>query len=176
MRLFTAIPLPKETKDQIFELTRNRLPVPYVNTTNLHITLNFFGELTDAEIEKVRQIFLETAKNQKSFLVEFDAVKKFHQQIHMTVRPNPELSELQSKFEKAFAVSGFQFQDRNYYPHVKLANLHMDKVMHSERKMENFPNELLEDLKFTADKVALFESKLLLHHAKHTLLLEQRLA
>jgi hypothetical protein len=52
----------------------------------------------------------------------------------------------------------------------------MDKLMHTERKTENFPNELLQQLNFTAKHVIFFESKLLMHHAKHIPILEKELA
>lgn len=175
MRLFTAIPFPKEIKDQVAEITRGRLPIPYINTTNLHITLNFFGELDDAEVERVKNNFLQIVDDSPSFDLEFEAIIKFNLQLHLTVRKSSSLMQLQSQLEKKFQELGFQFQDRNFYPHVKLGNLHMDNVMNRERKMENFPNQELSRLNFRADRVVLFESKLLLHHPKHIPLMEKEL-
>ncbi|MBX4186685.1 MAG: RNA 2',3'-cyclic phosphodiesterase [Candidatus Doudnabacteria bacterium] len=189
MRLFTAIPLPDDIKQTAGEITRGRLPVPYVNTGNLHVTLNFFGELTDAEADKAKKVFADTSKGFEKFSVEFDQLVKFNDQIHLTILPNERLSLLQSILEKAFErlsllqsilekaflAAGFKFQDRPYYPHVKLTNLHMDKVMNQERKLDNFPHEELKQLNFEADKVAIFETKLLLHHPKHIPLVEIKL-
>ncbi len=167
MRLFTAIPLPDETKQAVGEITRGRLPVPYINTTNLHVTLNFFGELTDSEVDKVKKIFEQTAKGFLKVNIEFDKLVKFSDQIHLTLLPNEKLVELESILQKAFEAGGFKFQDRPYYPHVKLTNLHMDKVMNPERKLDDFPNQDLKQLNFEADRIVLFESKLLLHHPRH---------
>jgi len=172
MRIFTAISLPKEIKDRATQIFQGRLPVPYINTTNLHITLNFFGELIDDEQKKVKEIFSQAVIEAKPFEIQFDKLVKFHQQIHMTLKPNPALGKLQSQLEVLFHDSGFLFQDRIYYPHVKLSNLHMDKVMFKDRKIEDFPNEELRQLSFMADRVVLYESKLLLHHAHHTQLIE----
>jgi 2'-5' RNA ligase len=172
MRLFTAIPLPKQTKDLVAEMTRGRLPIPYINTTNLHITLNFFGELSDAEVDKVKNGFPRLTANQNGFEVQFESIKKFHNQIHLTVKPNPALLALQTTMQKSFEALGFRFQDREYYPHVKLGNLHMDNVMNAQRKLENFPNDELLKLSFKTDKIILYESKLLLHHPKYIPLLE----
>lgn len=176
MRIFTAIPLPSEVKKKVGEITSGRLSVPYVNTTNLHITLNFFGELTEVDVEKVKQVLLESDKSQKPVGINFDRIVKFHQQIHMTLKPNAALEALQGKMQKTFQDSGFRFQERKYYPHVKLANLHMDHVMNPQRKLENFPNEELKQLSFLADRIILYESRLLLHHAHHYPLLEVKLA
>ncbi|HEX9503366.1 MAG TPA: 2'-5' RNA ligase family protein [Patescibacteria group bacterium] len=175
MRLFTAIPLSSEAKTAVDVITRGRLPVPYINTTNLHITLNFFGELTDAEANKVRIIFELTVKGLEKFSVEFDKLVKFRDQIHLTIVPNDKLNSLQTVLQKAFEAGGFKFQEREYYAHVKLTNLHMDKVMNPERKLDNFPQEELKQLNFVAEKVILYEAKLLLHHARHIPLLELNL-
>ncbi len=167
MRIFTAVPLPTETKNQINEIMKGRLPVVYVNTSNLHITLNFFGELDAVQLSVVKSLLPRLVRHRKSFEVEFQSLVKFRQQIHLTTKANEELSSLQNILEKGFRQAGFYFQDRVYYPHVKLANLHMDKVMNPQRKLENFPQEKLRVLNFKADQVGLYESKLLLHHSHH---------
>jgi 2'-5' RNA ligase len=172
MRLFTAIPLPDEIKQAVGELTRGRLPVPYISTTSLHITLNFFGELSDSEVDKVKKVFDMTAKGLEKFPIQFDKLLKVREQIHLTVIENERLKTIQSLLQKAFEKEKFTFQNRPYYAHVKLTNLHMDKVMHSERKLDDFPQDELKKLNFTAEKIVLYESKLLLHHAKHISLIE----
>src|SRR3989338_5008183 len=171
-RIFSAIPFPTEIKNRVSEIFQGRLPVPYVNTTNLHITLNFFGELTSEELDLAKIIFPNSVAGSHNFAVVFDKISKFRQQIHMTIKPNPDLESLQSRMQKIFEDSGFKFEDRQYYPHVKLANLHMDKIMNPGRRLENFPNFELSKLSFNADRVVLFSSKLLMHHSHHTPLLE----
>lgn len=172
MRLFTAIPLPDHIKQAVGEITRGRLPVPYINITNLHITMNFFGELTDAEVDKIKRVFDQHVKGFEKFQVEFDQLIKTTDQIHLTIKPNEKLAQLQQILEKAFTAAGFAFKDQRYYPHVKLTNLHMDKVMNKERKLDNFPHEELKILDFEATKVTLYESQLLLHHPRHIPLVE----
>lgn len=176
MRLFTAIPIPIEKKDLVQKLTFGRLPVSYINTTNLHVTLNFFGELEEKDVEVIAKIMDEVLENEDKIEIVFDKITKFRQQIHLTLKPNQKLEALYGKLESVFYVSGFMLHDRNYYPHVKLSNLHMDQVMNQQRKLENFPNEELAQLNFVADRVMLYESKLLMHHAKYTVLKEFNLS
>lgn len=176
MRVFSAIPFPDEVKEKTGELLKGRLPVHYVNINNLHITLNFFGELDTDQVIKLQELFAKVLQKEKSFPVEFDRMTKFYNQIHMTLKPNEALTILQGIMEKEFAKYGFRFDDRQYYPHVKLANMHMDKVMNMSRKIENFRNEELQQLNFIANKVGLYESKLLLHHAHHYSLVEVQLS
>ena len=171
MRLFTAIPIPEQVKVQLAKIMQGRLPIAYVNMTQLHITLNFFDELADDEVELIQQNFQSILQGQAKVKIEFMDLIKFHQQIHLRVKPTGELLKLQSTLETKFKQLGFNFQERNYYPHVKLGTMHMDKVMNKTRKLENFPNKELAQLNFQAEQVILYKSELLLHHAKHTPLL-----
>jgi 2'-5' RNA ligase len=173
MRFFSAVAVPEDIKKKVTEITRGRLPVPYVNTTNLHVTLNFFGELdTDAE-NLLKEIFSQAVDGFKRFEIKFDKLVKFHSQLHLTIKPNKALNDLQKFMAEFFIGRGFSLRDdREFYPHVKLANLHMDNVMNKQRKMDNFPNSELAALDFTAERVLLYESKLLLHHPKHTSVIE----
>ena len=176
MRIFTGIPFPEAVKNKVRNTFSGKLPVPYINTENLHITLNFFGELDTDQVAKVSQIFHTVCSGKAKFEIKFDKVVAHHnRQIHLTLLPNQELMTLQNELEKSFEKEGFRFQDRDFYAHVKLANMHLDNVMNRKRKLENFPNQDLQELNFMAEKIVLFESKLLLHHPKHIPLLEQDL-
>ena len=175
MTFFTAIPLPDSVKKNIRDITAFKLPVPYVNTTNLHITLNFFGQLESARLKELEQELKELFNHKKSFLVVFSKLVKFNKQIHLTLEENPALKSLQKQLESELKKLGYEFQDRLYYPHVKLSNLHMDKVLHPERKLATFPNNLLSRLSFVAGQIVLYESKLMLHHPKYTVLKEYSL-
>jgi RNA 2',3'-cyclic 3'-phosphodiesterase len=175
MRLFTAIPLPIEVKEKFADIARGKLPIPYVNTSNLHITLNFLGELDSDRSRKAIESWSAGLPEIKRMRIGFDKLTKFRQQIHMTVRPNPELVELQSIMRRHLASIGFHSSGSEYYAHVTIGNLHMDKVMNRERKIEGFPNGELEQLDFEADRIVLYESKLLLHHPQHNELAEYKL-
>jgi len=171
MRIFTAIPVPDNTKKRISEVMKGRLPVPYINTSNLHVTLNFFGDIDDSHVETIKLNLQKLVKGVVPFPINFTNLVKFNSQIHLVVEPSKELMSVQAALEKGFVKLGFAFQKRPYYPHVKLANLHMDKVMNPERKLENFPKEELSQFNFVATKAILYESQLLLHHTKHNPLL-----
>ena len=176
MRIFTGIPLPDEVKTKTREIFRGRLPIPYINTENLHITLNFFGELDSDQTKKVTNIFSLVCAGKSAVDVQCDRVVAHHnRQIHIALVRSPVLLKLQADLEQEFTRYGFRFQNREFYPHIKLANMHIDNVMNRDRKFENFPNNELQALNFRANKIVLYESKLLLHHPKHIPLLEQNL-
>jgi 2'-5' RNA ligase len=176
MRLFSAIPIPENITKRLVEITRGKLPVPYLNVINLHITLNFFGELDTDQSNFVIKEFPKAAANQPKIEIEFDKIMKHHHgQLHLTLKPNPSLRKFQEHLEKYFTDLKFKFPSREYYPHVTLARMHIDNMLYRKRRVEDFPNGLLQELNFTADKTILYESKLLLHHAHHTPMAEVNL-
>lgn len=172
MRLFTAIPLPNQTKESLRDICRNQLPINYLNTTNLHITLNFIGDIEDASLANIKRVFLNNSNNQKSFQINLEHIIKFRQQIHIIISPTKELCDYQIKLEKAFKNIGLTFESRPYYPHIKLTNLRDERFLNQDKRLEDFPNEKLSNANFIADKSCLYESKLLMHYAHHELLTE----
>jgi RNA 2',3'-cyclic 3'-phosphodiesterase len=175
MRLFTGIPFPQDKKLVVSEITRGRLPVPYINTSNLHITLNFLGEVEESKAAVAKEVIDRVVVDIKPFSISFEKLQKFRQQIHLTVNKNVDLGNLQRILSQGFKDAGFFLETREYYPHVKLASLHFDKVMNPERRLEFFPNNELSKLNFVVEKIVLFESKLLLHHAHHEAIYESKL-
>jgi 2'-5' RNA ligase len=176
MRLFSAIPIPDQIKDRLVAITRGKLPVPYLNVINLHITLNFFGELDTDQSNFVIAEFPKAVANHHRIDIEFDKIIRHHHgQLHLTVKPNEALKAFQCDLEEYFQQTGFRFPNREYYPHVTLARMHIDNMLYRNRKVELFPNHELQALNFTADKTVLYESKLLLHHAHHTPMAEVNL-
>src|SRR5690606_30594069 len=123
------------------------LPIPYVNTANFHITMNFLGEVDTDTYKKVLRVW-ESLPSYPRFNVEFSRLVKFRQQIHMTLKPNKPLENLQADLKEKFLKLGFTFTYPSYYPHVTVGNLHMDKVMYKDRKIENFPHSELSTLSF----------------------------
>ena len=146
--------------------------LPFLSLTNAHITLNFFGELDTDKTKFVVEQFSSAADGHNKVKIEFDKIIRHHHQLHLTLKPNNTLRDLQLNLQEAYERVGFKFQDREYYPHVSLARMHIDNHLYRSRKVESFDNEQLSQLTYEADKVILYESKLLLHHAHHTPLVE----
>ncbi|MAG78690.1 RNA 2',3'-cyclic phosphodiesterase [archaeon] len=69
MRVFLAVDMPKEVKDYLFKLQKKfkGAKVSWTTKRNLHLTLNFLGEMTKEKIEQLTQV-IKTIKH-KSFKV-----------------------------------------------------------------------------------------------------------
>jgi len=66
MRVFVAVDLPKEVKDYLFNLPKKfkGAKVKWTSKRNLHLTLNFIGEVTEEKAEKIADV-LKTIKAKK---------------------------------------------------------------------------------------------------------------
>ncbi len=75
-RIFIAINLPEDIKKQLFLYSEkwSELPAKWTAKDNLHITLEFLGNLTDIEIGDVCKIADEVAKRHKSFSINLNKI------------------------------------------------------------------------------------------------------
>lgn len=130
MRLFTAITLNDDMKDQLFqqitELRNSTSGGTYTLKDNLHLTLNFIGETN--RIEPVKQAMdraVEKAKTE-SFVLSFHGCGRFKRRegdiYWVGVEQNNHLSKLQEELVKELKEAGFfDIDDRDYKPHLTLA-------------------------------------------------------
>ena len=70
-RVFIAINLPEEVKKELAKFCDKwpELPAKWTEKDNLHITLEFLGDLTDVEIGEVCLVVKEVAKKHNSFSI-----------------------------------------------------------------------------------------------------------
>ena len=75
-RVFIAINLPEEVKRGLARFYDKwpELPAKWISKDNLHITLEFLGNLTDVEIGDVCQIVKEVAKRHNSFSINLNKI------------------------------------------------------------------------------------------------------
>ena len=80
-RIFIAINLPEDVKNQLAEyqkkiegLFQPPVPVRWTKKDNLHITLEFLGNLSEEELIKACQDTEEFAKNHESFTITLDKI------------------------------------------------------------------------------------------------------
>lgn len=130
MRLFTAITLNDEIKDQLFQLiTKLRNSTSggtYSLKDNLHLTLNFIGETN--RIDLVKQAMDQAVEKAKaeSFVLSFRGYGRFKRRegdiYWVGAEQNHNLSRLQKELVKELKDAGFfDIDDRDYKPHLTLA-------------------------------------------------------
>jgi len=75
-RIFVAINLPQDIKEKLVEYQAKwpELPVRWTEKENLHITLEFLGDLTDEELIELCQKTTEIASEKKTFAVHLNKI------------------------------------------------------------------------------------------------------
>jgi len=123
MRAFTAIQFAEEVKDSLMKtigLLKERSGGNFTRRENLHLTLEFLGEIASPAgairaMEKVEAApFALTIERLGSFSREGGSI------VWAGIREAPELMRLQSNLRENLAAEGFKTESRAYRPHLTL--------------------------------------------------------
>lgn len=124
-RLFTAIELPVEIRD---ELHRLHLPLPgarWIARENYHITLRFVGDVDVASAREFTQNLAQIEPD--GFEITLKGVGAFGgddpHSVWAGVELSPQLEALARAHEKAARAAGLPQEKRPFKPHVTLARL-----------------------------------------------------
>ena len=125
MRVFVAIDLPDEIRSEL-ERLQEHLPVGRaVPSDNLHLTLSFLGDQSEAACENAHEALSDV--HAKPFDVRLSGLGTFGrkppQVIYADVERCEELIELERKVTRKLRSAGVQFQKRRFRPHVTIARL-----------------------------------------------------
>lgn len=170
-RIFIAINLPEDIKKVLAEYANKwpELPAKWTQKENLHITLEFLGDLTDQELADVCKITEEVAKKHKAFSLTLKLVSYGPLRLRSGQAPkfvwslgekSDELAELQEDLQDYLVEKvNFRPEGRGFTPHITLARI-------SEWEFKKFdPEERPEvneetDLTFTVESIDVMESEL----------------
>ncbi|WP_169566086.1 RNA 2',3'-cyclic phosphodiesterase [Sneathiella limimaris] len=127
MRLFVAIDLPEDFKQQIAALQSGIPDARWIPSQNAHVTLSFLGEINEADMVDIG-LALSKIKA-PSFLLELSGVGVFGNDkrpriLWIGVNGSPELLSLQSKVANTLTRCGVKLEDRRFRPHVTLARVY----------------------------------------------------
>ncbi len=167
-RVFIAINLPEEIKKELSHFYDKwpELPAKWISKDNLHITLEFLGDLTDMEIGDVCKIVGEVAKNHKAFKVNLNKIvygppkKNPPRLVWVNGDKSEELVDLKGELQEYLLEKiSFRPEGTGFIPHVTLA-----RILEMEFKkfdLEERPeiNEDI-DLFFSVESIEVMESEL----------------
>jgi 2'-5' RNA ligase len=167
-RTFIAINLPSELKKRLsnFEKKYYDVPARWTEIDNLHITVLFFGDLTDEELAEVCKITGEAAKNHSSFNVSLNKVaygptdKIPPRYIWAGGETTEELVNLKRDLENSlYEAIKFKIDKNVFTPHITLARI---KEFEWRRIEPEERTEVKEEisLSFTVDSIEVMESEL----------------
>lgn len=169
IRAFLAIDLPASLRPGLAwvqeELKKSGADVRWVPVGNIHLTLKFFGNVPDAEIEPLALAAREVAAGQAPFQLQVTAAGAFPSiksprviwlGIGGEVMP---LTQFYHRLEKAFAALGHLPEDRAFNPHLTLGRVKSPEGRHRLTKiLEKLP--ALDGPPFQVNEIILFKSTL----------------
>ncbi len=159
MRLFVALDLPWEIKEELSDLSFNLNGARWVPTDNFHLTLRFIGNASRLQAEEI-DLALATWRG-RSFQFSLSGLGWFEKagrvsSLWVGVERNADLARLQSKVETALHRVGLTPDRRRFTPHVTLAR--MDVPVTPALASFVQANNLYRSVPIRADNVTLFSS------------------
>lgn len=180
-RVFIAINLPEDIKNILvsFQDKYPQLPARWVNKENIHITLNFLGNLDDNQLLETINTVKEVVSNHSPFLlrikkVVFGPPKKIPPRfVWAETESTKELSSFQVELEeKLFRMPSYQYktkENRSFCAHITLARIKAFDFRRAEPEGRTNINEDL-DLCFEVSAIEVMESRLKRSGAEYEIL------
>jgi RNA 2',3'-cyclic 3'-phosphodiesterase len=168
-RIFIAINLPEETKEQLLAYKDKwpEVPARWTTKDNLHVTLAFLGNTSDQELAEVCELMQgvglpadEAGERYKPFSVNISHItygpnSNQPKMIWAKIKTTNRLLNLQKDIERTLG----QHDSKPFAPHLTLARLKAFELQHME--LEEIPeiNEKI-SLSFTVQSIEVMESSL----------------
>jgi 2'-5' RNA ligase len=162
MRLFLAVELPEKTKllldEQLYDLKKTYPQFSWVSPENFHVTIHFFGEVS--EIGKIKKKIQDLIWDQTNFyLYSFkpDVFVNHKLVVYLTFLREKKIEKLAERIKTNFENNSVS--ERKYIPHLTLARgprSSKQQYFTLKRRLER----LKMDISFQIKKIYLFESLL----------------
>lgn len=165
-RIFIAMNLPEEVKKELFSYSEKwpELPAKWTEKDNLHITLEFLGNLTDEEIGEVCLAAKGVAERHESFDLNINKIlygppnKIPPRMVWAEGGKSKELTELREDLENSLTEKvRFVPENRVSAPHITLARISAWEFRAIEPEEVPEINEKI-DLPFTVESIEVMES------------------
>jgi 2'-5' RNA ligase len=172
VRVFLAIDLPSSLKKELSKLQTEEQAfarLKWVEEENFHLTLFFFGNLPEKEVDKLIRVCEKRLKEFPRFELFLTEVSGFPKKGDFRVvflgceEKSNTLERLVHELSKDFKKKGFKLEDMDFHPHITLFRL---KKLKDRSAYHDFLQELTKKAQFLKGKsfpvreLILFESKL----------------
>jgi 2'-5' RNA ligase len=147
---------------------RDKLPVKWVRSENIHLSLKFLGDVDDSREAELRSALQRAAGNRSEprpltlELTGFGVFPDYRrpQVLWAGVTPDPALELLQHGVEQAFEPLGFPAEARAFRPHVTLGRSSRDARPRDFAGLEATLEQIPFDRTVTVGEVDLMQSTL----------------
>jgi 2'-5' RNA ligase len=137
MRTFIAIEIPSEVKSALAalqtELRRAGADVGWTKPENLHLTLNFLGEVDERRIAEVKKACIDLAAEFQPFTLILNDTSVFPNARQPRVLwaglsgEVEQVAEMHKRLNERLALIGFKSEDKKFQPHLTIGRLKSNK-------------------------------------------------
>lgn len=167
-RTFAAVFPPPEVRRRVWdlaeELKKAASAVKWVERDNIHMTLRFFGNLTDEQLDSAGRCMKETARGDSPFAVRLAGLGAFPSLSRARViwvgmqEGRERLTHLADELERRFVEAGLGNTDKPFSPHLTMGRV---KVPQKNPRLEEAIRTLtFEGAEFMIDGLTLTKSEL----------------
>jgi len=165
VRIFIALKIPKNIQEEIFIMCKGVYPEHQIYkwepTNKLHITLKFIGDVEKDDIEKIIDSlsFISNYKILNCSLNKFGFFfrDKEPKILWLNIKTDPELFKIVEEINNSLEKFSIPRDHRKFKPHITLLRI---KQNLPQKFVDSFVNYKLPEIKFSANEIALIESKL----------------
>ncbi|MGQ9922070.1 MAG: RNA 2',3'-cyclic phosphodiesterase [Desulfobacca sp.] len=169
IRAFLAIDVPPDYRAGMAEvqevLKKSGADVRWVSPANIHLTLKFFGDISDSQVEAITSAAAAIAAATSAFQLQAQGVGTFPNAKNPRVvwlglgGQTDVLAELVQHLEDALLPLGFPAEKRRFTPHLTLGRVHSGRGRQElQRQLENLMLPAFQE--FTVTKMVLYQSTL----------------
>lgn len=160
-RLFIALDLPSDIKQQLLQLPRAMRGARWQNENQLHMTLKFIGELDNNQLPELTEALAQIKA--EPFILKINGVdylgsKGFPRVLYAKIDKVPELLRLYKKINNVLESLGLEIKKQKLLPHITLARLNQTPYPAIAHFLQS--ESLLKSRAFNIDSFHLFRSKL----------------
>jgi len=169
-RLFIAVPIPEVIKNKLLSLKLNISGARWVDKDQLHLTINFIGEVEDQSLKDIRDNLSEVLMGK--FLLKNKGVGFFPsgsspKVLWAGLEKQPELIRLRNKIDTNLNSLGIKRGGGKFSPHITLARLKNSNISLIRDFLSTYST--FETESFLIDKFRLYSSKLYPRGAVHSI-------
>ncbi len=174
VRAFLAIDLPEELKKKLYELSKLKSPetvkVKWVERENFHITLKFFGNVSEKLLEKIFKAGERVLKEETGFRLDIDEIGFFPEKgapkvVWIGLKPeNNQIFNIHKSLEKTvFKKMKLSNSKERFHPHITLFRI---KKLGNKKDFEEYIQILsknskeLKGFSFFVKELIIFKSDL----------------
>ena len=169
LRTFLAIPLDTATLNLIESIQRQLAPdlpdVRWVRSANLHLTLRFFGNISEENLEKAAEIMVSIGSLFAPFSLTLNEIGAYPSTGRLRVVwievQSSKLGELHHALQTQFNAAGFPIEHRPFRPHITIGRSRKQIGHILSQRQNKVANTM------RVNKLILFESRLQPAGAEH---------